>query len=75
MGAIAAMALPPQIAVPVDIRNEILCFTRSNLSQSPTQEQGDTDAARGIDETGAAGFKYLLQIHAESQAHHGCLQQ
>lgn len=31
MGAIAAIALPPQIAVPVEIRNEILCFTLSSF--------------------------------------------
>ena len=31
IGATAAMALPPQMAVPAEMRNEILCFTSKSL--------------------------------------------
>jgi len=31
MGAIAAMALPPQIAVPAVMRNEVRCLTESSF--------------------------------------------
>ena len=73
IGAIAAMALPPQIAVPAVMRNEGSFLHIQQSSQPPTQNHGEADAACGVETTQAANAKNLLQIHAESKAHHGCL--
>jgi hypothetical protein len=74
IGAIAAMALPPQMAVPHDeIRDSLLHLQES--SQPPAQEQGDADAARGIDEPRASSLHNLLQIHTKPKSDDGCLKE
>ena len=74
MGAIAAMALPPQIAVPAVMRNEVPLLYGQQPYQRPAKQHGEADAARGVEEAGATDAKNLLQIHTESKAHHGGLQ-
>jgi hypothetical protein len=74
MGAIAAMALPPQIAVPAVMRNEVPLLYGQHSSQPPAQQQGEADATCGVDKSRAADAENLREIHAESKAYHGCLQ-
>ena len=67
MGATAAMALPPQIAVPAEIRKDALPATLSRLAKEQAEQHGTGDADRRVEEAGAAGMYHLLQIHAEPQ--------
>ncbi len=69
MGPMAAIALPPQMAVPAVIRNEEFPRTRSNFPRArPPHERKGNSAQRGIDEAAAAGFQNFVQIHAEARA-------
>ena len=75
MGATAAMALPPQMAVPAEMRNETLLLHVQNSSQPPAQQHGKADAGRGVEKPGAAYAKNLVEVHAESESHDGNLKQ
>ena len=75
MGEMAAIALPPQMAVPAVIRNDAFPATLSRLPKSRPKQHGAADADRRVKETGAAGMHHLLQIHAKSQGNDGGLQQ
>ena len=75
MGPTAAIALPPQIAVPVEMRNAGRGRTDISLPSSGPDNHGEGDAHRGVEKSAAAGLQHLLQVHAEAQAHHRGLQQ
>ena len=44
-------------------------------SQPPAQKQGEADAGCGVDESGSADAKHLLEVHAESESYNGYLEQ
>ena len=75
IGPTAAMALPPQIAVPALISRELVSPTCNRLAQSEAEEHRKRDAYRGINKSRAACVNDFLQIHSEAEADHGSLQQ
>ncbi len=75
MGATAAMAEPPQMAVPMETRKLIRGRTREEIAESKAEEQREGDAERGVNEAGAARLDDLVEIHAETECDNGGLEQ
>ena len=75
MGPTAAMALPPQIAVPVEIRKAGSALHFEHRTQGHANHHGEADAENGIDEAAASSAEHVVQVHAESESDHRSLQQ
>ena len=74
MGAIAAMAEPPQMAVPAVIRKEALPCDVEELAEQQAEGHGGGDADGGVEKAGAAGMQHLVQVHTEAERNDGELQ-
>ena len=55
------------------IRDSLLY--RQQPSQAPAKKQGNANAPRGIDESGASRLHDLLQIHSEPEPYNRCRQE
>ncbi len=75
IGATAAIALPPQIAVPAEIRKDVLCSTLSSFPSPQPSNIGKSDASRRIKKPRSADTDNLLQIHSKAKANHRNLKQ
>ena len=75
IGPTAAIALPPQIAVPVEIRNAGRALHREQLAQQRAQRHRKRDADCGVKKAALAGLDYFLQVHAEAESDDRGLQQ
>jgi hypothetical protein len=69
MGPTAAIALPPQMAVPTVIRNEAVLYLQPTSDRQP-KEHGSRYAARGVKEARAANLHHLRQVHAKAETYH-----
>ena len=75
IGATAAIALPPQIAVPVEISAEAVWFTFNARPSQSREPQRERDSHCRVNESAAPGHEHFVQIHPEPQTNHGTLQQ
>ena len=75
IGPTAAMALPPQIAVPVEMRNAGRSGTANQPAQQCAHDHREGDTQGSVEEPAPAGMHHLVQIHPEAQPHDGRLQQ
>ena len=76
IGPTAAMALPPHIAVPVEIRYALISVRtcRTRPSSMPTT-MATADAQQRVDKPAAARVHHLVQVHAKAKPDHRQLQQ
>ncbi len=75
IGPTAAIALPPQIAVPVEIKKRRNSPYAEQRAQAHPRQQREADAHHGVEKPAAPGPNHLVQVHAEAQPHDRGLQQ
>ena len=75
MGPTAAMALPPQMAVPVEIRKAGVRCILEHRTQRHADHHSEADAEDGVNEPAASSTDHVVQVHAEAQSDDGSLQQ
>ena len=75
IGPTAAMALPPQMAVPALIRNADFLSDMKEIAESEAHQHRRGDADGRVEKAGTSGVKNFMQVHAKAQGNHRSLQQ